>query len=95
MSVWVYFQVQRRFHYRSCFPSQRGSTLTGKNLLLLKQILPFKSRPYFGRVSSSREANRKSKVVSLLKMAETRIFFTQVRQENNSLRHYIYFVNCL
>ena len=53
-----------------CFPSEEGLTLKGKNLLLLEQILSFKSKPQFGRAISDREANRKSrKLFSILKMA--------------------------
>ena len=53
-------QGKQLFHLHFHFPSQLGSTLKGKNLLLKEQILSLKSRPYFERTSSSREANRKS-----------------------------------
>ena len=43
-------------HFQFCLHSQAGSTLKGKNLLPMEQILIFKSRPYFGRVLLSREA---------------------------------------
>ena len=38
-----------------------GSTLKEKNLLLKEQILSFKSRPHFERVSLPRKGNWKSK----------------------------------
>ena len=41
------------------------STLKVKNLLLLEQILSFKSRPLFGRGLLFKAINRKSKTVSL------------------------------
>ena len=41
-----------------------GSTVKGKNLLLMEQILFFKSRPLVGRVLSHREADRKSQKLS-------------------------------
>ena len=47
-----------------CFPSQEGFTLKGKNLLLLEQILSFKSKSKFGRAMSAREV---TKVVPLSK----------------------------
>ena len=37
-----------------------GSTLKGKNLPLLEQILSFKSRPLLRKVTSSKEVNGKS-----------------------------------
>ena len=46
--------------YIVAFPSQEGFTLKGKNLLLLEQILCFKSRPYFERTALSRKVNKKS-----------------------------------
>ena len=49
----------------------RGFTLKGKNLLLLEQILSFKSKPQFGRAMEGRKANRKSwKLFPLVKMTE-------------------------
>ena len=48
----VYFHV--------CLPSQKGLTLTEKNLFLQEQILSFESRPHFSRTSLSRKAHRKS-----------------------------------
>ena len=41
-----------------------GSTVKGKNLLLMEQILFFKSRPLVVRVLSLREANRKPQKLS-------------------------------
>ena len=38
----------------------RGQLLKGENLLLQEHLLSFKSRPPFGKIYSSREANRKS-----------------------------------
>ena len=38
---------------------QMEFTLKVKNLLLLEQILSFKSKPQFGRAMSAREENRK------------------------------------
>ena len=50
-------------------PSHWRSTLKGKNLLPREQILSIKRRPPFGRVSSLRQANRKSrKLFPFLKM---------------------------
>ena len=47
---------------------QEGFTHKGKNLLLMEQILSFKSRPVLGRAMSAKEANGKSrKIVSLSK----------------------------
>ena len=41
-------------HFHFYLPSERRSTLTGKNLLPQEQILSLKSRPHLGRASSSR-----------------------------------------
>ena len=44
----VYFQVAQLYYF--CLPSQDGSTLKGKNLLLWEQILFCKSRHHFGNL---------------------------------------------
>ena len=66
----MHFQMKQLFYFHFCLPSQwgeggvvvggRGSTLKGKTLLLLEQILNIKSMPYFGRNKLSKKANRKS-----------------------------------
>ena len=54
-----------------CLPFPMGSTLKGKNLLLLEQILSFKSIPHFGKSEMSRGENRKTqKLFPFVKMAE-------------------------
>ena len=50
-------------------PISSGVNFKEKNLLPLKQILIFKSRPYFERTALSRKANRKSqKLCPFVKM---------------------------
>ena len=49
--------------------AQEWSTLKGKNLLFLEQILFFKGKPHFGSSVSAKEAIKKSReVFPLVKM---------------------------
>ena len=58
-------------HLPICFPSQEWCFLKGKNLLLLEQIIFYKSKFQFGRATSAREANRKSRqLIPIVKMTE-------------------------
>ena len=53
------------------FTYLHGFTLKGKNLLVLEQILSFKSKSQFERAMSARKANRKSQKLFLyVKMTE-------------------------
>ena len=59
-------EVTLSFTYLLLF--SKGFNLKGKNLLLLEQILSFKSKPHIGMAMSVREANRKSqKLFRLIK----------------------------
>ena len=49
---WVHFQGKQLCHFDFCLPSQWGSTLQGKNLIHMDQILFFKSIPHFGQLLS-------------------------------------------
>ena len=72
LNFWPEGEVTISFTYLRL--SQEGFTLKGKNLLLLEQILFFKSKPQFERAISAREANRKSpKLFPLVKMAEKHV----------------------
>ena len=55
------FRERNLFYF--CIPSQKRSTLKGKNLLLQEQILSFESRPTFWPIFfSSRESQTHSTV---------------------------------
>ena len=51
-------------YFRFCLPSHLGSTLIEKNLPPSEQILSFMNRPHSVKAISSREANRKSHILS-------------------------------
>ena len=54
-SEWVRFQGKQLFLSIFFHPSQLGSTLKGKNLLLLEQILSFKIRHLLKRLGCLRK----------------------------------------
>ena len=57
---WVHFQGKQLCHFHCCLLCKLGSSHTGKNLLLLEQILFCKRRLIFGKALFSRYAIRKS-----------------------------------
>ena len=67
LDVWIYFQGKQLRHFHFCLPSQKRSTLEGKNLLQKEQILSFKSRPQYGRDVILENKQKVMEVVSLCK----------------------------
>ena len=67
LDVWIYSQGKQLRHFHFCLPSQKRSTLEGKNLLQKEQILSFKSRPHYGRDVTLENKQEVMEVVSLCK----------------------------